>query len=128
MFCASLKASEKDEEAHNGRIDNGEEVNPKFKYPFPVRLFRDNSPIPGRNHTTRCGGVILNRDWIMTAAHCVIAGGNLLTFAAGDHNPNITEDREQELKPRDIIIHENYRLVPPVSSSLGPLSQSPSEI
>ena len=92
------------------RIGYGQEVSPMFKYPFAVRFFRLNSQFPNRNRNwTRCGGVILNRDWIATAAHCVHRDGNLFTFAVGDHNVSIIEDTEQDLKPKQIIVHENYR-------------------
>ena len=88
------------------RVYGGVEVEPKFKYPFMVRLWHDNAT-NGKNGS--CGGSILNRDWILTAAHCVDGFGDTKTFVVGDHHVVETEETEQELSVKQVILHENYR-------------------
>ena len=83
------------------------EVKPKFKYPFAVRIWAV-SRLQTKN-TTKCGGTILNRNWILTAAHCVTGNGDFLHFSVGDHNVYEDEENEQELRPKQIIIHEKFK-------------------
>ena len=94
-------------EGKDNRIVEGTEVQPKFKYPFMVRLWRNVSEIITKNDT-KCGGSILNRNWILTAAHCVDGVGESLTFTVGDHYPHEQDEFEQDHRPKQIIIHERY--------------------
>ena len=80
-------------------------MEPKFKYPFMVRFWHKDGYL-GKNGS--CGGSILNRDWILTAAHCLTRTGDGKTFAVGDHNIFETEETEQELSVKEIILHEKY--------------------
>ena len=82
-------------------------MKPKFKYPFVVRIWHPNYA-EGKNDS-RCCGTVLNRDWILTAAHCVSARGYDEVFTVGDHNVRMKEESEQDLRPKEIIIHENYK-------------------
>ena len=83
------------------------EVNPKFKYPFMVRIFHNRTEY-GTNHT-KCGGSILTRDWILTAAHCVGGVGLAQSYSVGDHHVYYKEENEQVLTATQVIIHERYR-------------------
>ena len=95
-------------DAREGRIVGGKEVKPKFKYPFSARIWIDS---PGSKNQSYCGGSVLNRDWILTAAHCVhdIGVGKMVTV--GDHSVNETEVNEQDLRITQVILHEKYRSV-----------------
>ena len=74
-----------------------------------VRLWHSKSYY-GKNGS--CGGSILNRDWILPAAHCVSGTGDTKTYVVGDHNIYETEETEQELSAKQVILHEKYRCVP----------------
>lgn len=87
-----------------GRIVGGE-VAKDGEFPWQVSL----RALGGAGATHFCGGSVLDKDWVLTAAHCcagqipltmhVVAGGiELLTF----------EEEEQTRNVREIIMHPNY--------------------
>merc|ERR1712210_230439 len=69
--CAPVSSSD--------RIVGGKEVNPKYKLPYQVLV----SPCNKQGHCFMCGGTILNKRYVVTAAHCLYAGKDLMTIKGG---------------------------------------------
>merc|ERR1712004_455271 len=69
--CAPVSSSD--------RIVGGKEVNPKFKLPYQVLV----SPCNSNGGCMMCGGTILNKRYVVTAAHCLYDGSNQLTVKGG---------------------------------------------
>jgi len=69
--CAPVSSSD--------RIVGGKEVNPKYKLPYQVLV----SPCNKQGQCFMCGGTILNKRYVVTAAHCLYAGKDLMTLKGG---------------------------------------------
>lgn len=72
---------------------------PKNGYPFIVSL---------QYGSHFCAGSIINSQWVVTAAHCVLAV-NSFTVKAGKHNILVTEDIEQTAQVAETFVHEKYQ-------------------
>ncbi len=90
----------------HGLIDNkivgGKPVS-KDEIPFQVSFQRR-----GRHF---CGGSIVDRYWIVTAAHCCVGNVNAvgqLTVVAGEHDRHISEGTEQIIPVEKVVVHEDY--------------------
>jgi len=87
-----------------GRIVGGSEAG-DGEFPWQVSL----RSIGGIGATHFCGGSVIDKDWVLTAAHCC-AGQIPLTMhvVAGGIELNSFENEEQTVNLQKIIMHPNY--------------------
>ena len=65
--------------------------------------------IRSRGGSHGCGGSILTKNWIVTAAHCVEGkSASDLTIRVGEHNLQRDRGDHQDIRVDEIIYHENY--------------------
>jgi len=84
------------DEARRQLIEGGG-ASDKHEYPWQVKIGWGGE---------LCGGSVIGRSWILTAAHCKKSGKPEIIFALGDYRRNA----------KTIIVHENY--VPKVEGSM----------
>merc|ERR1711970_413065 len=95
--CAPVSSSD--------RIVGGKEVNPKGKLPYQV-LFQPCLP-DGRCST--CGGTIVNKRFVVTAAHCWEPEETDLWVIVGEHNVcDGVNEGGKRVKVKKITSHPGY--------------------
>ncbi|KAL2098056.1 hypothetical protein ACEWY4_007263 [Coilia grayii] len=93
------------------RIVNGEPAKP-HSWPWQVSLqvWPDKEPEPKFYHT--CGGTLIHKNWVMTAAHCFIRYADQLQrwqICMGKHNLTFEEPGELCLGVQGIYRHEGFK-------------------
>ncbi|XP_042858270.1 venom protease-like [Penaeus japonicus] len=96
------------------RIIGGKEIFPYNKYPWLIGILRPKK----YGNEFFCGGSIINKNYVLTAAHCLLGDDDLplpaKEFQVGiaDHNFNSEDDNIQgvtrAVKVKKYIIHEDY--------------------
>lgn len=87
------------------RIVGGREVNDPGAYPWMALLWHKVERRPF------CGGALLSRRFVVTAAHCFLQSGhnpNDVEVRLGEHNITATESYEVTMQIAEMIPHPNY--------------------
>jgi len=112
---------------HGGRfkrVVKGNETD-YLEWPWQVQLLKTSRYSSNYSHI--CGGTLLNKNWVITAAHCVDKGinpefsiNNLLT-RFGEHDLESTDEPHAHIdrKVEKIITHPKWKYPPSLDSDIA---------
>lgn len=72
-------------------------------YPWMAQVW---STVPPSGQ--KCGGILIAKSWVVTAASCVGSSPSFYYVVLGDHMPFVNEGTEQKIKVKAIVKHPNY--------------------
>merc|ERR1712032_431486 len=109
-WMASLKCAKKTSLwTASSRIVGGKEVNPKYRLPYQAFVYPS---VPGVG-SFMCGGTIVNKRYVITAAHCTDYQGSTITdvkVAIGEHSicDGVTNEGDSWISAKRVVNHPNY--------------------
>merc|ERR1712029_1069149 len=84
----------------HGRIFGGDDAAPgEFKYQVSWQ---------SRSGFNSCGGSVLNKDYVLTAAHCCAGVSSSYSIVAGEYNVDENDGTEQRVEIQKRIRHPDY--------------------
>jgi len=55
-----------------------------------------------------CGGTVIDKKWVLSAAHCFSDGADGVVIVAGEHNLGMNEGSEQKIQVKKAFVHPQY--------------------
>ncbi|XP_064482509.1 transmembrane protease serine 9-like [Ornithodoros turicata] len=94
----------------HGRIVGGEDALPQ-EFPWQVGIAEG---IVSHNHTPYCGASVVDKDWVITAAHCFREPPFNVTLIFGRTDLEADESTAdfQVVSDKDVIVHAKYDVIP----------------
>ncbi|XP_046737143.1 transmembrane protease serine 9-like [Diprion similis] len=92
----------------NSRITDGQNA-VQGAYPYQASIWWGFPPEINSTHI--CGGAIINREWVITAGHCLsdLPEYGSLTVYGGKYTINVNESTQQSSTVKEQIIHPLYQ-------------------